>query len=56
MEDVEIVRIDELYKEHKPIPVESIDLIKKSIYKIKILGNLGICFGTGFFMRNNKTI
>ena len=29
MEDVEVIIIDELYKEHKPIPVESMGLTKK---------------------------
>ena len=43
--------LDELYIDHKPIPFDTIDLIRKSICKIEIKLSLKEEFGTGFFFQ-----
>ena len=43
--------LDELYIDHKPIPLDTIDLIRKSICKIEIKLSLKEEFGTGFFFK-----
>ena len=43
--------LDELYIDHKPIPFDTIDLIRKSICKIEIKLSLKEEFGTGFFFK-----
>ena len=49
-------RKDEIYTGHKPIPINIINKVLKSICKINIIKNKGIQFGTGFFMKiNNST-
>ena len=42
---------DELYYDNKPIPFDTIDLIRKSICKIEIKLSLKEEFGTGFFFK-----
>ena len=49
--EVNNIKEKEMLTGHKPVPIELIDKVKKSICKIIIKDKEKMNFGTGFFMK-----